>query len=54
MTLTLEDKIISIVEKSPSDSYFLYRQLGTVKISEITKVITRASKKKYNSCYKTS
>jgi ubiquinone/menaquinone biosynthesis C-methylase UbiE len=45
MTLTLEDKIISIVEKSPSDQYFLYRQLGTVKISEITKVITELQRR---------
>jgi SAM-dependent methyltransferase len=45
MTLTLEDKIISIVEKSPSDQYFLYRQLGTVKISEITKAITELQRR---------
>jgi SAM-dependent methyltransferase len=45
MTLTLEDKIISIVKKSPSDQYFLYRQLGTVKISEITKAITELQRR---------
>lgn len=42
--MSLEDKIISILEKSPSDQYSLYRQLGTARMSEITKIIAELQK----------
>jgi len=37
--LNLEDKVVSILEKTPCDQFSLYRQLGNVKLSEITKTI---------------
>jgi len=42
--LALEDKIISILEESPSDQYSLYRHLATAKMSEITKVLAKLQK----------
>jgi ubiquinone/menaquinone biosynthesis C-methylase UbiE len=37
--MNLKEKIISILNKCPADQYTLYRQIGNVKVSEITKVI---------------
>jgi SAM-dependent methyltransferase len=42
--LAIEDKIISILEESPSDQYSLYRHLATAKMSEITKVLAKLQK----------
>lgn len=42
--MALEDKIISILEESPSDQYSLYRHLATAKMSEITKVLAKLQK----------
>jgi SAM-dependent methyltransferase len=37
--LTLQDRVISILKKSPADQYSLYRQMGSASMSEITKTI---------------
>ena len=42
--MALEDKIISILEESPSDQYSLYRHLATAKMSEITKILAKLQK----------
>lgn len=41
LAMTLEDKIVAILGKSPADQYSIYRQLGNVKMSEILKTITQ-------------
>jgi SAM-dependent methyltransferase len=42
----LQDRVISILKKSPADQYSLYRQIGSVSMSEITKTIARLQQKK--------
>jgi SAM-dependent methyltransferase len=43
--LDIEEEIISILEKSPSDQYAIYRKVGNVKMSQITKVIANLNHK---------
>lgn len=44
--MTLRDRVISILEKSPADQYSLYRQAGTARMSELTKIIAELQQKK--------
>jgi len=44
--LTPEDKIISILHKSPADQYSIYRELNDVKMSEILSAIVKLEKDK--------
>lgn len=44
--MTLQDRIISILKKSPADQYSLYRQAGSTSMSEITKTIAELQQKK--------
>ncbi len=44
--MTLQDRVISILKKSPADQYSLYRQAGGSSMSEITKTIAGLKKKK--------
>jgi ubiquinone/menaquinone biosynthesis C-methylase UbiE len=41
MLLALKHDIISILRKSPTDQYYIYRKLRSVKMSEILKAITK-------------
>lgn len=44
--MTLQDRVISILKKSPADQYTLYRQAGGFSMSEITKTIAGLQQKK--------
>jgi SAM-dependent methyltransferase len=44
--LELQDRVISILKKSPADQYSLYRQVGSASMSEITKTIAELQQKK--------
>ena len=44
--MTLQDRVISILKKSPADQYSLYQQAGGSSMSEITKTIAALQQKK--------
>ena len=44
--MALEDLILSILSKSPADQYSLFRQLGNVKMSELSKTLASLEQRK--------